>query len=158
MRVDLRQVFPKVSQVSPRLTLEHFHLRSCVSTLSLSFSPKLFPASLMATLLLDGEQLQDFSSNAHSPQVDAHGRFEASYEVPNRHPELSFEDGNLAVLCGHRYFLVHRSVLFRHSTVLAEMAESPAKEDMSQSLEGRSILRLSQPPDEVYILLKHLYG
>ena len=101
---------------------------------------------------------EDFSSNAHSPLTDTNGRLEASYEVPNRHPELSFEDGNLAVLCGHQYFLVHRSVLFRHSTVLAEMAESPAKEELSQSLEGRPVLRLLHPPDEVYILLKHLYG
>lgn len=111
----------------------------------------------MATILLD-EQLQDFSSNAHTPQNDTHERFEAFYEVPNRHPELSFEDSNLAVLCGHQYFLVHRSVLFRHSSVLAEMAQCPPKEVLMQSLEGRPILRLSHPPDEVHILLKYLYG
>ncbi|EKM54340.1 uncharacterized protein PHACADRAFT_146190 [Phanerochaete carnosa HHB-10118-sp] len=111
----------------------------------------------MAAILLD-EQPQDFSSNAHTPQVDTHGRFEACYEVPNKHPELSFEDGNLALLCGHRYFLVHRGVLVRHSSVLAAMAECPTKEDLSQSLEGRPILRLPHTPDEIYILLKYLYG
>ena len=112
----------------------------------------------MAAILLDEQLQQDFSSNAHTPQIDTHERFEASYEVPNRHPELSFEDGNLAILCGHQYFLVHRSVLFRHSPALAEMAQHPHKEDLTQSLEGRPILRLSNSPDEIYILLKYLYG
>lgn len=111
----------------------------------------------MNPLLLD-QQLQDFSSNAHAPQVDTHERFEACYEVPNRHPELSFEDGNLAVLCGHQYFLIHRSILSHHSSVLAKLTESIAKEDVSQSLEGRPILRLPHAPDEVYILLRYIYG
>ena len=78
----------------------------------------------------------DFSSNAHTtPVIEAQGRFDASYEVPGRHPELSFEDGNLAVLCGHQYFLVHRSVLFRHSAVLEEMARSSFSDKELQILE-----------------------
>lgn len=101
---------------------------------------------------------EDFSSNAHTPLVDNHGRFETQYEIPSRHEELCFEDGNIAVLCGHKYFLVHRSVLFRHSTVLEEMAQSSMSDDCVHVLEGRSVLRLPHTPDEVYVLLKCLYA
>jgi hypothetical protein len=101
----------------------------------------------------------DFSSNAHTtPRVEADERFEPSYEIPSRHPELCFEDGNIAVLCGHQYFLVHRSVLFRHSTVLRDMAQSSFSDKEMQLLEGQSILRLLHTPEEVYTLLKFLYG
>ena len=101
---------------------------------------------------------EDFSSNAHTPQIDTHDRFEAQYEVPSRHSELCFEDGNIAVLCGHKYFLVHKSVLFRHSTVLEELGQSSISDAHAHVLEGRPVLRLSHTPEEVYVLLKCLYG
>lgn len=101
---------------------------------------------------------EDLSSNAHAPQVDTVGCFETSYEVPGRHEELSFNDGNIAVMCGHKYFLVHRSVLFRHSVVLEEMAEAAVAEGLIEVLEGCPILVLPNTPDEMYVLLKYLYG
>ena len=101
---------------------------------------------------------EDFSSNAHAPQIDAVGCFETSYEVPSRHEELCFDDGNIAVLCGHKYFLVHRSVIFRHSLVLEEMAEATVSEGLTQVLEGCPVLLLPNTPDEMYVFLKYLYG
>lgn len=101
---------------------------------------------------------EDFSSNAHTPQVEAHSRFQGQYEVPNRHPGLFFADGNIAVLCGHQYFIVHQSVLFHHSTILRDLAEASMADERKLLLEGQPVLRLPHSPDEVYILLRCLYG
>jgi hypothetical protein len=38
-----------------------------------------------------------------------------------RRPSLSFEDGNVAILAGNFYFLVHRGFLSRQSEYLAEL-------------------------------------
>src|SRR5579859_271407 len=77
------------------------------------------------------------SSNGHhasSPQmknVSHESRFARHGTPPpvspfgpgiQRRPSISFEDGNLAVLAGRSYFLVHRGFLSRQSVYLAELS------------------------------------
>ncbi len=96
----------------------------------------------------------EFSSNAHASQ----NRFPLTeFEVPSRHPDLSFPDGNVVVLTGHQYFVVHQGLLFRHSSVLKEMSDDLSSID-TQYLEGRPVLQLPQTPDDMYYFLRVLYG
>ena len=107
----------------------------------------------------------EFSSNAHaSTQSEPRGNAEDAtpattleFEVPTRHPDLSFMDGNVAVLTGHQYFLVHKAVLSRHSPVLKDrLATLPPVG--TRLLEDRPVLQLSHGPDEMYSFLRSLYG
>ncbi|PSS37870.1 hypothetical protein PHLCEN_2v338 [Hermanssonia centrifuga] len=96
----------------------------------------------------------EFSSNAHASQ----NRFPLTeFEVPSRHPDLSFPDGNVVLLTGHQYFVVHQGLLFRHSSVLKEMSDELSSIDV-QYLEGRPVLQLPHTPDDMYYFLRVLYG
>ena len=104
----------------------------------------------------------EFSSNAHSnaPAVVQAAKPRAAsseYEDPTRHPDLSFLDGNLVILTGHRYFVVHQAVLARHSPVLQEMLDYLPK-TCSRLLENRPVLDLPHTPDEMCLFLRTLYG
>lgn len=92
----------------------------------------------------------DFSSNRHAATVH-------EYEVPTRHPELSFEDGNLAIVTGRQYFLVHRGLLCRHSSVLGQSISSLGSTH-DRLLEGRSIMTLQDTPEDMVCFLQALYG
>jgi hypothetical protein len=73
-----------------------------------------------------------------------------------RRPSLNFEDGNIAVLAGNSYFLVHWGFLSRQSEYLAELIRennsSPA-----MTLEGRPVLHLPDSPDDISLLLHSIY-
>ncbi|KAK7057225.1 hypothetical protein R3P38DRAFT_1167205 [Favolaschia claudopus] len=98
--------------------------------------------------------MDDFSTNRHneiqqSIQTNPTG-------VPARHPDLSFSDGNIAILAGSVYFLVHKGLLCRHSVPLqqATKALEPAR---AKQLEGRPILHADCTPEAMYHFLSALY-
>lgn len=114
----------------------------------------------------------EFSTNQHSERLlagDATGNTLAA--IPNantgtddnltRHPNLSFDDGNFAIVTGDFYFLVHRGLLCRHSAVLKEASEELTNMTINASqrfeLEGRPALRLQESPDDMSNFLLALY-
>lgn len=102
----------------------------------------------------------EFSSNAHTPHMDS-GVFDrrtTEYEVPSNSADLSFKDGNIAIISGHQYFLVHQSVLCRHSVVLQDMIELAMSAGIVNYIAERPLLRLPHKPEETLLLLKYLYG
>ena len=92
----------------------------------------------------------DLSSNRCASPLE-------EYEIPTRHPELCFEDGNLSIVIAGQYFVVHRSVLFRHSQVLRKRIQSISAQD-SRLLEGLAVLRLDDSPEDFAFFLRALYG
>lgn len=73
-----------------------------------------------------------------------------------RRLSLSFEDGNVAVLAGNFYFLVHRGFLSRQSEYLAELIEANCS-CPTMTLEGRPVLHLPDSPDDISLLLHSMY-
>ncbi|VDB95179.1 unnamed protein product [Peniophora sp. CBMAI 1063] len=69
-------------------------------------------------------------------------------------PSMSFEDGNIALLAGSSYFLVHRGVLSRQSAFLAKLVGSVSA---SRLLDGHPILELDEHADDVSLLLHTIY-
>lgn len=92
----------------------------------------------------------DFSSNRHSIVLEEPG-------TPTRHPDISFEDGNLAIVSGTYYFLVHRKVLSQHSDKLDKLVESLRSDD-TPLVEGRPVLPLDDSPEDLSYFLQVLYG
>lgn len=120
---------------------------------------------------VSGSLASPLSSNGHhasSPQTKnvAHeARFTRHGTPPpvsifgpsiQRRPSISFEDGNLAILAGKSYFLVHRGFLCRHSEYLAELSRDSYSRP-TMTLEGRPVMRLSESPDDVSLLLHAMY-
>ncbi|TRM69285.1 hypothetical protein BD626DRAFT_473562 [Schizophyllum amplum] len=99
----------------------------------------------------------DLSTNRHS-SLGASGSSDKTRHGLHltRHPKLSFSDGNLAVLTGDQYFLVHQGMLCRHSaplaTVLASLDPAPAN-----TIDGRVTLELDDDADDMYYFLTALY-
>ncbi|KAF8902665.1 hypothetical protein CPB85DRAFT_95490 [Mucidula mucida] len=90
------------------------------------------------------DDVNDFSTNQHVPIQLA------------RYPGLSFDDGNLAILTGHYYFLVHQGLLSRHSPILGSSIE--ALSSSCSILEGRPVLRLDDvSADQMHFFLCALY-
>jgi hypothetical protein len=73
-----------------------------------------------------------------------------------RRPSLSFEDGNVAVLAGKYYFLVHQGFLARHSEHLANLIRDNCSRP-TMTLEGRPVLHLPDSPDDISLLLHSMY-
>lgn len=92
----------------------------------------------------------DFSSNRHLTVVE-------EFEVPIRHPDISFEDGNLAIIAGGYYFLVHQRVLCHHSQELGKLVAS-LRPERAQLIEGRITLSLDDSPEDMAYFLRVLYG
>ncbi|KAF5351771.1 hypothetical protein D9756_007750 [Leucocoprinus leucothites] len=70
------------------------------------------------------------------------------------HGDLSFEDGNVALLAANTAFFVHRGVLSRHSPVLAE---AMATLDPAIEVSGCPLLTLDENPDDLAHFLYALY-
>jgi hypothetical protein len=116
-----------------------------------------------------GSLASPLSSNGHhagSPQwkdVSPEIRF-TLHEAPpaiissgiQRRPSLSFEDGNIAVLAGSSYFLIHRGFLSRQSEYLAELTRDN-NSCPTMTLEGRPVLHLPDSPDDISLLLHSMY-
>ncbi|PCH43728.1 hypothetical protein WOLCODRAFT_90460 [Wolfiporia cocos MD-104 SS10] len=92
----------------------------------------------------------DFSSNCHTASSQ-------EYEVLTRHPELSFEDANIAIVTGRQYFLVHQGLLCHHSLVLRQSVDALQNDD-EKLLEGRRVLSLQDLPEDMAHFLRALYG
>lgn len=97
----------------------------------------------------------EFSSNAHSSPKPL--TVTSEFEVPTRHADLSFSDGNLVILTGHRYFIVHRTVVSCHSEVLKHMVDFLPKTCKSL-LENHPVLPLPHSPEDMFYFLNTLYG
>ncbi|KAJ7703235.1 hypothetical protein B0H17DRAFT_1042405 [Mycena rosella] len=89
----------------------------------------------------------DFSTNRHENQ-------QPHQTPPTRHPELSFPDGNLAILTGSVYFLVHNGLLCRHSVPLEQAINAL---DLRVQLEGRPVLHLLDSSHDMSHFLSALY-
>ena len=73
-----------------------------------------------------------------------------------RRLSLSFEDGNVAILAGKSYFIVHRGFLSRQSGYLAELTKDIVA-CPTMTLEGRPVLHLPDSPDDISLLLHSMY-
>ncbi|KAI0330138.1 hypothetical protein GY45DRAFT_1370977 [Cubamyces sp. BRFM 1775] len=92
----------------------------------------------------------EFSSNRYATPTN-------ECEVPVRHPDLCFEDGNLAIVARKQYFVVHRGLLCRHSNILAEQITSTDTAGAS-TLEGRLAMPLEDDAQDIAHFLSALYG
>jgi hypothetical protein len=77
--------------------------------------------------------------------------------TPVRHPRLSFNDGNLAILTGSTYFLVHRGFTARHSRILATAIEQSTRQHPDVLLEGHPVLFAQEESNDMYQFLLALY-
>ena len=104
------------------------------------------PPTLKATLPKHDRMNSDFSSNVYgNKSAGCH-----------RHPDICFDDGNVAILTGSHYSLVHHGLLSRHSKVLKSLLENvPAQND--SSIEDRPMLQTQDPPEDMARFLKALY-
>ncbi|KAJ7287571.1 hypothetical protein C8J57DRAFT_1431101 [Mycena rebaudengoi] len=91
--------------------------------------------------------MNDFSTNRSDIQL-------VHPTAPVRHPDLFFPDGNIAILTGPVYFLVHKGLLCRHSAPLQQATEAL---DLRVQLEGRPVLQLSDLPQHMLQFLSALY-
>ncbi|TFK54362.1 hypothetical protein OE88DRAFT_1625221 [Heliocybe sulcata] len=76
---------------------------------------------------------------------------------PIKHPSLSFDDGNLALLCGDTYFLVHQGLLCRHSEVLDSLTCKLHNDEHLGLIEGRPVLNLDDSSQDIAYLIEALY-
>ena len=96
---------------------------------------------------------EDFSTNRHVVG------FERSLEIvlpPRRHPDLCFDDGNIAVLSGSYYFIIHQGFVCRHSAPLAT-AIKELNDKLPVFLETRPVLQLSDSTNDLFCFLRALY-
>ena len=101
----------------------------------------------------------DFSTNRSNPIGAAMSgvlHVEHPQYQPIRYSDLCFDDGNLAVLAGATYFLVHQGLLSRHSVPLAALIQD-LEGKPPRLLEDRPVLELSEPATDVYPFLLALY-
>lgn len=93
----------------------------------------------------------DFSSNScktsQLPELD--GLF--------RHSDMCFEDGNVIILAGQNYFLLHQGVICRHSQIL-QQAISSIQTGNVRLIEGQPVLSLSHPAQDLAYFWRALYG
>lgn len=82
---------------------------------------------------------------------------------PTRYLGLCFEDGNLAVVAGESYFLVHRALMARRSPSLEKLIQASLSVPLasgnscSETIEGRPVLRLEDVEGDVVLLLRAFY-
>ncbi|KAJ7594567.1 hypothetical protein C8J56DRAFT_821382 [Mycena floridula] len=75
---------------------------------------------------------------------------------PTRHPDLSFSDGNIAILAGNQYFVVHQGYLGRHSRPFAAAIDN-LECCPRHSLEGFPALQVEDSSDHMLMFLLALY-
>jgi len=93
--------------------------------------------------------VMDFSTNRHSDVLQ-------DVQPPSRHPGLSFDDGNIALLTGSVYFVVHQGVLARHSEILKKAIEA-LKSTQVHLLEDLPVLSVQESPQDMFQFLLALY-
>ncbi|KAF8210194.1 hypothetical protein K438DRAFT_1929363 [Mycena galopus ATCC 62051] len=96
----------------------------------------------------------DFSTNRHH---EIQSQSNPGVSKFTRHEDLSFQDGNIAILAGSSvYFLVHQGLLCRHS-VPFQQATKALEHPRSKQLEGRPILHTTDSPQDMSHFLSALY-
>jgi hypothetical protein len=99
--------------------------------------------------------MDDFSTNRHAETL---AKVESVQPLPTRHPDLWFSDGNIALVTGGLYFNVHRGLLCRHSTPLADTIKALEADDkQARFVEGSIILELEDKPKDLLCFLLALY-
>ncbi|KAJ3724427.1 hypothetical protein EV361DRAFT_929274 [Lentinula raphanica] len=81
----------------------------------------------------------------------------SSCEAVTKHVNLSFKDGNIALLAGKHYFIVHQGLLCRHSPVLRTALEAIENTSNLISLEGRPVLEVQDSSEDISYFLIALY-
>ena len=118
------------------------------------------PGSLASPLSSNGRhgtlQLKDVSSEFRITRPGTPPPTAIFGSGMQRRPSLSFEDGNVAILAGKSYFLVHRGFLCRQSEYLAGLTKDNHS-CPTMMLEGRPVLHLSDSPDDISLLLHSMY-
>ncbi|KAL0956682.1 hypothetical protein HGRIS_002810 [Hohenbuehelia grisea] len=78
--------------------------------------------------------------------------------MATRHSGLSFDDGNLAVLAGDSFFLVHQGLIARHSAPIdSAIKQLYLHGPPAHFLEGRPVLHLDDPPNDMLLFLLAIY-
>lgn len=86
---------------------------------------------------------------------------------PKRCKEFWFHDGNVVLQTSSEQYRVHQSLLSLHSKVFADMFSIPQPTDASgsgvadnlnETIDGCPVVRIYDDSDDVYILLRVLYG
>ena len=77
--------------------------------------------------------------------------------APLRHPELCFDDGNIAILAENTYFLVHRDPLGRHSPVLKKLIND-LPTNSACFIEGVPVITVPYTCEAMSHLIRTLYG
>ncbi|TDL22664.1 hypothetical protein BD410DRAFT_722773 [Rickenella mellea] len=78
------------------------------------------------------------------------------FKQPIRHPQLSFDDGNIAILTGDYYFLVHKGLLCHHSKPFMDFAQALEQKN-AVILDGRPVIELDDSPNDMAHFLRSLY-
>ena len=118
------------------------------------------PGSLASPLSSNGhhgsQQLKDVSSEFRMTRPGTPPPTVIFGSGMQRRLSLSFEDGNVAIVAGKSYFLVHRGFLSRQSQYLAGLTED-SYSCPTMMLEGRPVLHLSDSADDISLLLHSMY-
>ncbi|KAF7976079.1 hypothetical protein HWV62_7640 [Athelia sp. TMB] len=95
--------------------------------------------------------VDEFSTNRHASQSKIQ-----AFQSPLRHPKIGFEDGNIAIVTGPDYFLVHQGLLSRRSEYLSKLVQRAICENVSL-LDGRPSLQLDDSSADMVDFLQALY-
>ena len=78
---------------------------------------------------------------------------------PQKDPELWFEDGSVVMIAGNMAFLIHTSILSRHSEIFRNMfgVPQPAVPAPSDVFNGRPVVHVSDSAHDFKQLLCMLY-
>ena len=104
--------------------------------------------TLKATLPKHDRMNSDFSSNVYGNR--------SGCNTVTRHPDICFDDGNVAILTGSHYSLVHHGLLSRHSKVFKSLLENLFSQN-DHSIEGRPMLQIQDSPEDMARFLKAHY-
>ncbi|KAH8083801.1 hypothetical protein BXZ70DRAFT_900556 [Cristinia sonorae] len=98
---------------------------------------------------------EEFSSNRSLTSLAS--RSSPADKILSRHPDLCFNDGNIAILAGDVYFIVHRGPLGRHSPVLKSHIEALSATN-PRCIEGLPTLVVPYGHEDMSYFLRTLYG
>ncbi|KAI0030768.1 hypothetical protein K488DRAFT_53477 [Vararia minispora EC-137] len=70
---------------------------------------------------------------------------------------MSFDDGNVALLSGSVYFLVHRGVICRQSTYFSNLLSTVRPCSAGDLIDGRPALELEECSEDIALLLRAMY-
>jgi hypothetical protein len=76
--------------------------------------------------------------------------------VPERCPDLWYEDGTVVLQAGSRQFRVYRGILCAHSSVFSDMFSFP-QPSSEEKFEGIPLVQMPDSPSDLYYFLKTLH-